>query len=359
MEKVQVIPKIEKSRQMESEPPVRIKRHKAHFTAATRRKDFYIVSLLLLGVFSLASAGGVIYLRYDHELLGEKENEVVTRYITSVEDFPKSSETLLNDHYILTKDLDYRVPFATEKQKFTGDFEGNGHLISVKKIEMLSPFFAHLRSGSSVRHLGFRVEEAPEDITAVFGLLAGRNEGRIEDCYVRFDVDVPIGDKVSVGGLVGINEGVIRHSYAFTLWKEDAAFVHKFAEGSLAGTILPSGSVLSSLGLSRSLYLQSNYDAFIEGSASLPAFGTIAGEWDPAKNANDSALYAYSPENCLFIDRQNTNVSFLSDDSALSTVSFYIGKLTFDRKIWVLPPTVPDLPELIKDSVYQYQEAGK
>ena len=219
-------------------------------------------------------------------------------------------------------------------------------------------FFAHLQKGSIVRHLGFVIEEAPSDITAVFGLLAGRNEGTIENCFVRICAPVPVGDKVSVGGLVGINEGVIDHSYAYTLWTEDPAFVNKYAEGSLAGTILPSAKLTSSFGYNGSSYLFQSYPALIAGSAAFPSFGALAGEWDVSKNANDSALYAYSPSQYLYSDRNNANLSFIPNATEFSKESFYTDKLTFDRKIWTLPPKV-ELPELIKDSVYQYQEAGK
>jgi PKD repeat protein len=127
---------------------------------------------------------------------------------------------------ILTRDIDARatanwsdksgepgfIPIGTAAQPFSGTLEGNGHRIFGLHINRPGldsvGLFGHIGISGIVRGVGL------DNISITggnqVGGLAGVNEGMINQCYVQGDV----AGLQEVGGLVGANSGTVSETYA-------------------------------------------------------------------------------------------------------------------------------------------------
>jgi hypothetical protein len=123
-------------------------------------------------------------------------------------------------HFVLVNDVDLSgTTWSTSLiPEFSGEFDGNGHVIRRLTIadstEGLVGLFGELKEGASVKNLGVvdinmtGVGTALDAVT--IGGLVGQNLGVIANCYTRGTV---AGDG-SVGGLVGANCCTIRNSFS-------------------------------------------------------------------------------------------------------------------------------------------------
>ena len=122
---------------------------------------------------------------------------------------------LLSSHFLVTAPLPLDglqwAPFGGSDE-FEGRFDGNHHPISSFAIDLgssRSGFFEHIDDDGEVRNVILEnVDGLGEDNEV--GLLAGRNDGLIENAIVRGTV----AGAERVGGMVGRNDGSIRASRA-------------------------------------------------------------------------------------------------------------------------------------------------
>ena len=118
--------------------------------------------------------------------------------------------------YELMKDLDLTNYPDKNIGNFTGTFNGHLHKItgfSIKIINGLSGGLFASNSGTiSNLTVSGKITVDTTGVTAYVGLLCGKNTGRIERCYTEnvgtYSI-VSDTDNSYIGGLVGLNEGVI------------------------------------------------------------------------------------------------------------------------------------------------------
>ncbi len=126
--------------------------------------------------------------------------------------FPKelaqlaSDNTLLGGTYIVNADLDLSgyanwTPIGTSTNKFTGTFDGNGHIISGLKTTGTTEYrglFGYTGSGSHIRNVSLTgVSVAGGQYT---GALIGYCEGNVSNCNASGTVT---GTNGYIGGLIG------------------------------------------------------------------------------------------------------------------------------------------------------------
>lgn len=156
---------------------------------------------------------------------GKRISEVI--YIDSIEELQKighDATYTLNGVYELTKDIDASAtinwnngkgfkPIGTERNPFTGKFNGKGHKITDLYIDRLREdyigLFGYIGEGSEVKNLG--VENYWIVGNDYVGGLVGKNGGSIMRSYINGAVF----GSGNIGGLVGCNnEGSIISSYS-------------------------------------------------------------------------------------------------------------------------------------------------
>jgi hypothetical protein len=152
-----------------------------------------------------------------------------------------------NKYYILIADLDLRfvilTPVGNSTTKFTGSFNGNGHLIRNAMINASSNSYIGLFGyiGTSGRVFDLGLESATMTGDSDVGGLVGGNVGTVNRCYVTGDIagndyvggfvggnggtvsycsmtgtvtGKVICDSSYIGGLIGYNNGPVNHCYA-------------------------------------------------------------------------------------------------------------------------------------------------
>lgn len=119
-------------------------------------------------------------------------------------DWDKKYFILAEDIYFNGEDLE---PIGNSSVPFTGEFNGNGHVLSNGRIYHVSDdyvgYFGYLDTGGKIRNLEIKsVDVIGKDYT---GGLVGMNSGIVSSCYVTGEVS---GDN-RTGGLAGYNYGII------------------------------------------------------------------------------------------------------------------------------------------------------
>ncbi len=123
-------------------------------------------------------------------------------------------------HFKLMANIDMSIYTGTQYNiignlttKFTGTFDGNGHVISNLTITASSQsnvgLLGYVGSGGKILNLG--VENIGIAGYRWVGGLVGENFGTITSCYATGAVS---GTSYDVGGLVGYNSGTVRSCYA-------------------------------------------------------------------------------------------------------------------------------------------------
>lgn len=106
--------------------------------------------------------------------------------------------------FALTADIDLGGRNFKPIPIFSGSFDGKGHTISGFLVEGKSSstgLFRHISATGSVRNLTVQGSVCPEEDAIEIGILAGKNEGLIENCVIYGNA----AGKESIGGAVGIN----------------------------------------------------------------------------------------------------------------------------------------------------------
>ncbi|RKN81720.1 T9SS C-terminal target domain-containing protein [Ulvibacterium marinum] len=103
-------------------------------------------------------------------------------------------------------------PIGVDANRFSGIYDGNGHLITDLYINRPTMnfvgFIGYNQSGSELKKLGLQdVDIVGSNVT---GSLVGRNLGTINQCYSTGAVAAPI----LLGGITGANYGSINNSYS-------------------------------------------------------------------------------------------------------------------------------------------------
>ena len=146
-------------------------------------------------------------------------------------------------YFIMTADVNLQgiplTPVSNSTNKFTGVFDGGGHIIRNAVINENKPgasyigLFGSVGPDGEVRNLG--VENVYSDGYGNIGGLAGGNDGTIIACYVTGIVSGVLDN----GGLVGANYGTITNCYATSavnggLYRGGGGLVGNNCEGTIA-----------------------------------------------------------------------------------------------------------------------------
>lgn len=150
----------------------------------------------------------------DYPTLSTQDKTTIT--INTLEDFLVLNRRNLNVDVDLNCDIDLSgIDFIILENQ--GTFNGNGHTISNLKILNLSEeagLFAINKGNISNLKLTNTIASITSEKTMVVGGIAGRNEGNIINCCVYGIMSINSTGGSYVGGVVGINYGLIKNSYA-------------------------------------------------------------------------------------------------------------------------------------------------
>ena len=156
----------------------------------------------------------------------------------------RKDERILNGRFRLTADIDCGnrklSPVGESAQNaFSGEFDGDGFTIRNFRIAQKNignaGFFGHLKG--TVKNLSLEISVKGEGNV---GGLCGVNEGRISCCGVVADL-YGSGDRLSMGGIAGVNRGTIERSYAADRIRK--AFVPVFPIAMLSAGVAIAGII--------------------------------------------------------------------------------------------------------------------
>lgn len=132
-------------------------------------------------------------------------------YIRSTADFAAFAEACSLDQYstglqvVLTEDLDFSGIFITPVPIFHGRFDGQGHQMTGLHFKGEGSFqglFRYLGPAAVVTNLSLEAELLPAGSAKIIGILAGQNEGLIENCSVSGTLH----GTEDIGGITGLNK---------------------------------------------------------------------------------------------------------------------------------------------------------
>ncbi|WP_184143651.1 two-partner secretion domain-containing protein [Paraburkholderia atlantica] len=214
-----------------------------------------------LGTVDWSKSAGIVSLLYDMNgsyssgtLLGNASwtapaySGLVTqitgyKLVNSLTDLQNISLDLAGN-YALGKDIDASatnftsnpsasvefVSLGSAEVPFTGQFDGMGHVIDqftqneffLPSEARASGLFGEIGTAGAVRNIGMTnsgltaVQNISfnNPITVTYGILAGRNLGLITYAYTTGGLSAPHYGNVPIGGLVGMNDGLIERSWS-------------------------------------------------------------------------------------------------------------------------------------------------
>ncbi|MCF7708645.1 MAG: hypothetical protein K9N52_07085, partial [Verrucomicrobia bacterium] len=194
-------------------------------------------------------------------------------------------------HIQLTADLDFvgaEIEPIAGLGSFTGEFDGNGHVISKGQINKTNSsqigVFRQVGEGGEIRNLG--VEEINVSGDDYVGGLVGWNEGTITSCYATGAVS----GGWNIGGLVGSSVGTITSCYATGTVSGEGNHVGGlvgrnyhgtitscYATETVSGDYYVGGLVGSSVGTITSCYATGavSGDDYVGGLVGYTSYGTI------------------------------------------------------------------------------------
>jgi len=129
---------------------------------------------------------------------------------------------------------------------FSGDFDGNGYIIknlTINEDYINVGFFGYTLSTANIHDLGIETSsDGVYSITDTAGILIGRNDGIVNNCYATGNLT----GQNFIGGLVGINYGIISNCYvtgtvsgnnniAGLIGFNDGAINNCYATGNISG----------------------------------------------------------------------------------------------------------------------------
>ena len=207
------------------------------FTKATETKTGNVTTASLelpsgfatsLNIVDTSDAISLSSVSSESSLVNGKKYSISTKEdLIKLAEFSKSwnyyGSNRSNIVWVLTNDIDMSgvTDFAGVEYLF-GTFSGNGHVIKNLTINDNSTYVGLFKtSKGTIQDLGLenanvtRGEDSTTYITSV-GVLVGRNEGNIQNCYAN-NSTVTAGNGVDyAGGLVGFSEGSSKITYSWT-----------------------------------------------------------------------------------------------------------------------------------------------
>lgn len=151
---------------------------------------------LMCPAFALSQEadGSTIHIKTQDDLKNLAEN-------CRLDTWSQGKTVVLDNNLTLDQKADEFLPIPT----FGGTFEGNGHSISglsLDKKDSRAGLFDTLQASAVINRLAVVGQVTPNGDGDIIGGLAGKNYGKIIGC----SFEGTIRGKVSIGGLVGINE---------------------------------------------------------------------------------------------------------------------------------------------------------
>ncbi len=178
---------------------------------------------------------GLIYCSFSsvfaYDYSGGSGTEVDPYQIATLDDWTylmsSQGEANWDEHFILMADLPLTwayplTPIGNPATNFTGDFDGDGHIIFRAAIEIVPAtnyvgLFGYIGPGGHIKDLGVDVNVYGN---SCIGILAGENHGLIENCYTTGEA---WGNTYS-GGLVGKNCGTITSCHSLATVRPGAGY---------------------------------------------------------------------------------------------------------------------------------------
>lgn len=155
------------------------------------------------------------------EWVGDGLSGVTAFQVSSAEHLAAIPTTSLTAHYVQTANIDLAgytnwTPIGNNTTQFTGTYDGDGYTISnlyINSADSWAGLFGYIGSGGMLKNITL------EDVSASFnasgggmGALVGYNSGNIEKCCSSGSLQTGQMQNISIGGLVGGNNGTIRES---------------------------------------------------------------------------------------------------------------------------------------------------
>lgn len=133
------------------------------------------------------------------------------------------------------------IPIGSETKPFTGNFEGNGVIISGLTVDSDDDYvglFGYVGEGAVISEVGlYKADIATNYYYA--GGIAGYNEGKISSCFVHGSIS----GLQRVGGIAGCNAGVIENCYSSGAIVPPPGSVAISHAGGLVGEIAAGGAL--------------------------------------------------------------------------------------------------------------------
>ena len=133
------------------------------------------------------------------------------------------------------------IPIGSETNPFTGNFEGNGVIISGLTVDSDDDYvglFGYVGEGAVISEVGlYKADIATNYYYA--GGIAGYNEGKISSCFVHGSIS----GLQRVGGIAGCNAGVIENCYSSGAIVPPPGSVAISHAGGLVGEIAAGGAL--------------------------------------------------------------------------------------------------------------------
>lgn len=133
------------------------------------------------------------------------------------------------------------IPIGSETKPFTGNFEGNGVIISGLTVDSNDNYvglFGYVGAGAVISEVGlYKADIATNRYYA--GGIAGYNEGNISSCFVHGSIS----GLQRVGGIAGYNAGVIENCYSSGAIVPAPGSVAISYAGGLVGEIAAGGAL--------------------------------------------------------------------------------------------------------------------
>lgn len=161
------------------------------------------------------------------------------------------------------------IPIGSETKPFTGNFDGNGVIISGLTVDSNDSYvglFGYVGEGAVISEVGlYKADIATNYYYA--GGLAGYNEGNISSCFVHGSIS----GLQRVGGIAGYNAGVIENCYSSGAIVPPPGSVAISYAGGLVGEIAAGGAL-------RYSYTFAEVEADEDSTAAGAVAGRSAGE---------------------------------------------------------------------------------
>lgn len=286
-----------------------------------KRKTIAIISIIL--VCLTLGAGAIYILSY---LPFVNDQEVNTYHLKTKNDFlDLVNNKKLNDIYILDNDINFygdELPtIGTPENPFTGEFYGNGHVLSnftLKSDKGAAALFMY--NEGSIERLGIeKITISAPFHTAGFVYY---NSGKIDSCYVKdFELSSTLNYSYA-SGFVSTNEGDISNCYAYVQ--------NISATYGLAGFVVEN----SETGRIKDSFV-GVVDINVEDDTGIGAFCVSnLGQLDN--------VHTTLPDIVTNFDYNYMDINYITLET-VESLDFYENTLMWSKKIWDFSKEIPTL----------------